>query len=96
MIIPMNFAVGALVGAAAAYVYKDESAKDAIGTAGAKLKGLLKKKADPVEEQEILEAVDIAEAEAEVKAEDVKDEEVDVVKKTTTKTTTKAKASEKS
>lgn len=94
MIIPMNFAVGALVGAAAAYVYKDESAKDAIGTAGAKLKGLLKKKADPVEEQEILEAVDIAEAE--VKAEDVKDEEVDVVKKTTTKTTTKAEASEKS
>ena len=61
MLIPMNFAVGALVGAAAAYVYKDEPAKEALGATVAKLKDrLFKKKTEAVEDQSA-ESVEVVE-----------------------------------
>lgn len=69
MLIPMNFAVGAIVGAAVAYVYKDDSAKEALGSTGEKLKSLFKKKTEAVEDQETV-AVEGQDAEpAEVVAE---------------------------
>lgn len=39
MFIPVNFAIGALVGAAASYVYKDASAKETLSNLGNKAKG---------------------------------------------------------
>lgn len=39
MFIPVNFAIGALVGAAATYVYKDASAKETLSSLGNKAKG---------------------------------------------------------
>lgn len=39
MFIPANFAIGALVGAAASYVYKDEAARETISNLGSKVKG---------------------------------------------------------
>jgi gas vesicle protein len=52
MLVPMNFAVGALVGAAAAYIYKDEPTKEALSGTAVKLKNMLfKKKAEAVEDQ---------------------------------------------
>ena len=61
MLIPMNFAVGALVGAAAAYVYKDEPAKEALGSTAAKLKGMLfKKKTEAVEDKSVESVEDVA------------------------------------
>lgn len=48
MIFPLNFVVGAAVGAATTYVYKDEAARQWVNEKGSKLKGSLsfsKKKA---------------------------------------------------
>lgn len=39
MLIPANFAIGALVGAAASYVYKDDAAKQALSNLSSKVKG---------------------------------------------------------
>lgn len=39
MLIPANFAIGALVGAAASYVYKDDTAKEVLSSLGSKVKG---------------------------------------------------------
>lgn len=56
MLIPMNFVVGAIAGAAVAYVYKDEPTKKALGSTGAKLKGLFTKKTETVEEVKTADA----------------------------------------
>ena len=75
MLLPINFAVGALVGAAAAYVYKDEPTKEALGSTVVKLKGILfKKKTDAVEDQGA-ESVELVE-EVVVEAEEKVSEEV--------------------
>ena len=41
MIIPANFVIGALAGAAATYVYKDDSAREKISSVGEKAKSML-------------------------------------------------------
>lgn len=81
MFIPANFAIGALVGAAASYVYKDESAREALSGLGSKVKDglgstltMLKKKPEEVEEvtEEVVEEVaDTASDVEEVVAEQV-------------------------
>lgn len=73
MFIPANFAIGALVGAAASYVYKDESARETLSNLGSKVKsgldstlGLLKKKtevaADEIQEAEAVVAEEVVDA----------------------------------
>lgn len=66
MIIPANLAVGALVGAAATYVYKNEAAKETLSGLGTKVKsgvdstlGLFKKK--PEADVEVTAEQDVAE-----------------------------------
>ena len=59
MFIPANFAIGALVGAAASYVYKDEAAKETLSNLGSKVKGGLDStlglfKKTPVAEEAII------------------------------------------
>ena len=84
MFIPANFAIGALVGAATAYVYKDESARGMISGLGSKAKqGFSKlrgKSKDVVEEvsdqtvtnsdatESVVEAVEVASDDKSVKA----------------------------
>lgn len=65
MFIPANFAIGALVGAAASYVYKDESAREALSGLGSKVKNglgstltMLKKKPEEATEEVIEEVVE--------------------------------------
>ena len=66
MFIPANFAIGALVGVAATYVYKNESTKEVLSGLGNKVKGgvdstlgLFKKKpeAEVVAEQDVADVV---------------------------------------
>lgn len=71
MFIPANFAIGALVGAAASYVYKDEAAKETLSNLGNKVKGgldstlgLFKKKSEVDAEAEIVADVVAEKAEA--------------------------------
>ena len=79
MLIPANFAIGALVGAAASYVYKDDAAKEALANLSSKVKsgvnstlGLLKK--EPVTDAE--EATVAESAGAEYDAAGVEEAEV--------------------
>lgn len=65
MLIPANFAIGALVGAAASYVYKDDAAKQALSSLGGKVKsgldstlGLLKKPVTDADESIVAESAE--------------------------------------
>ena len=74
MFIPANFAIGALVGAAASYVYKDESAREALSGLGSKVKDglgstltMVKKKPEEVTEEVTEEVVEeVADAASDV------------------------------
>lgn len=59
MIIPANFLIGALAGAAATYVLKDESARDKLTGVGEKAKSMLgmSKKEEVEETEELAEIV---------------------------------------
>ena len=82
MFIPANFAIGALVGAAASYVYKDEAAKETLSNLGNKVKsGLdstlsLFKKTPEADVEEVVIAESVA---AEQAVADAVSEEAEVV-----------------
>lgn len=91
MFIPMNFAVGVIMGAVATYIYKDDSAKKALNDTSSKVKGLFKKKPEAIESAEhaVAEVADEAKAdmtaaktEAAEVAGEIKSESVDIVKDT--------------
>lgn len=89
MFIPANFAIGALVGAAASYIYKDEAAKETLSNLGSKVKGgfdstlgLLKKKPEAEVVEEAISAESVVADDAVVAEQDVAEavpEEADVI-----------------
>jgi len=78
MFIPMNFAIGVIMGAAAAYIYKDDSAKKALNDTGSKVKNLFKKKSESVENA-AAEVVDEAKADVTEVAGEIKAESAELV-----------------
>lgn len=81
MFIPMNFAIGVIMGAAAAYIYKDDSAKKALNDTGSKVKNLFKKKSESIEsvENAAAEVVDEAKADMAEVAGEIKAESAELV-----------------
>lgn len=69
MLLPLNFAAGAIVGAAMTYVFKDQAAKEKVMSS---FESLRKKKEDSTITEE--QGEDIAEEAVEVQAEDVQPE----------------------